>query len=119
MPSSIRDRLPHCKNSSRPLLRLRTIAHIIELYPFFQCLTRMHTYDQHHYQHSLPSHSSLSNKQMSIPKNKESSKKKNKSSIHYASSVRRSETISTNSVQEETMSEIETSVLEDFVESWI
>lgn len=118
MPTSIRDRLPHCKSSSRPLLRLRSITHIVELYPFFQCLTRMHTYDQHHYQHPLSSHTSLTNRQLSMPKHKDSSKKKNKSSAHYATSMRKSETISTISLQEETMSEIETSVLEDFVESW-
>ena len=125
MSSATRDRLPMSKNFSRPLLRLRNITHIIELYPFFHCLTRMHTYDHHHYQHSLPSHSTLSNKQMSMPKTKESSKKKNKSSAHHSSvsstssSSRKSESSTASSIQEETMSEIEASVLEDFVESWI
>jgi hypothetical protein len=78
----------------------------------------MHTYDHHHYQHPLPSRSSISNKQISLPKAKESSKKKNKSLIH-TSSYRKSESTKMNSIKEETMSEIETSVLEDFVESWI
>ncbi len=115
--TSIRDRLPIIKNSNRPLLRLRTITHIIELYPFFNCLTRMHTYDHHHYQHPLTSQTSILNKQVSIPKAKESSKKKKKSLIH-TSSYRKSSSTTTNSKKEETMSEIETSVLEDFLESW-
>ena len=125
MSSTIRDRLPMSKNFSRPLLRLRNITQIIELYPFFHCLTRMHTYDHHHYQHSLPSHSTLSSKQMSMPKTKESSKKKNKGSVHHSSvssgssSSRKSEASTASSIQEETMSEIEASVMEDFVESWV
>jgi len=118
MPASIHDRLPIIKSSNRPLLRLRTITHIVELYPFFNCLTRMHTYDQHHYQHPLISQTNILNKQLSLPKTKESSKKKNKSSIH-TSSYRKSNSTIINSIKEETMSEIETSVLEDFVESWI
>lgn len=78
----------------------------------------MHTYDHHHYQHPLTSQSSLTNKPVTLPKNKElSSKKKNKSSSH-TSSNRKSESTAINSIKEETMSEIETSVLEDFVESW-
>lgn len=118
MPAAMHERLPVIKHANRPLLRLRTITNIIELYPFFNCLTQMHTYDHHHYQHSLPMHTNTLNKQLSIPKKKESTKKKNKSSAHV-SSYRKSETTSMNSVKEETMSEIETSVLEDFVESWI
>ncbi len=117
IPPSIRDRLPIIKSSARPLLRLRTITNIIELYPFFNCLTHMHTYD-HHHQHPLTSQTSLSNKQISLPKIKESSKKKNKSLTH-TSSYRKSDSTVINSIKEETMSEIETSVLEDFVESWI
>ncbi|CAF3354247.1 unnamed protein product [Rotaria sp. Silwood1] len=118
MSTSIHERLPIIKNMNRPLLRLRTITNIIELYPFFNCLTQMHTYDHHHYQHSLPTHTNISNKQISLPKKKESSKKKNKSLIHI-SSYRKSDSTTMNSIKEETMSEIETSVLEDFVESWI
>ncbi|CAF0944762.1 unnamed protein product [Adineta steineri] len=118
IPASIRDRLPVIKTSTRPLLRLRTITNIIELYPFFNCLTRMHTYDHHHYQHSLPTHTNTFNKQISLSKTKDSSKKKSKSLIH-TSSYRKSESSTMNSIKEETMSEIETSVLEDFVESWI
>jgi hypothetical protein len=106
------------KSSTRPLLRLRNITNIIELYPFFNCLTHMHIYDHHHYQHPLTSQTSLSNKQISLPKRKESSKKKNKSLTHTLS-YRKSESTVNNSLKEETMSEIETSVLEDFVESWI
>lgn len=117
MPPTIVDRLPKISNANRPLLRLRTITNIIELYPFFHCLTQMHTYDHHHYQHSLSAHPNISNKQVSLPKKKESSKKKNKSSAHMSSS-RKSESTAMNSITEETMSEIETSVLEDFVESW-
>ena len=117
-PASTRDRLPNIKSTARPLLRLRTITNIIELYPFFNCLTHMHTYDHHHYQHPLASQISLLNKQISLPKRKESSKKKNKS-LNYTSSHRKSESTLINSIKEETMSEIETSVLEDFVESWI
>jgi len=78
----------------------------------------MHTYDHHHYQHSLTSQTSLPHKQLSLPKTKESTKKKNKSLIHK-SSYRKTDSTTTNSIKEETMSEIETSVLEDFVESWI
>jgi hypothetical protein len=79
----------------------------------------MHTYDHHHhYQHSLANQISLLNKQISLPKRKESSKKKNKS-LNYTSSHRKSESTLINSIKEETMSEIETSVLEDFVELWI
>jgi hypothetical protein len=37
----------------------------------------------------------------------------------HTSSYRKSNSTITNSIKEETMSEIETSVLEDFVESWI
>ncbi|CAF0958288.1 unnamed protein product [Adineta steineri] len=118
IPASMRDRLPVIKTSTRPLLRLRTITNIIELYPFFNCLTRMHTYDHHHYQHSLPTHTNTFNKQISLSKTKDSSKKKSKSLIH-TSSYRKSESSTMNSIKEETMSEIETSVLEDFVESWI
>ncbi|CAM4958947.1 unnamed protein product [Rotaria socialis] len=118
MSTSMHDRIPIIKNINRPLLRLRTITNIIELYPFFNCLTQMHTYDHHHYQHTLPTHTHTLNKQMPILKKKESSKKKNKSLTH-ASSYRKSESTTMNSVKEETMSEIETSVLEDFVESWI
>ncbi|CAF4922768.1 unnamed protein product, partial [Rotaria magnacalcarata] len=118
MSTSMHDRIPIIKNTNRPLLRLRTITNIIELYPFFNCLTQMHTYDHHHYQHALPTHTHTLNKQMPIPKKKESSKKKNKSLAHV-SSYRKSESTTMNSVKEETMSEIETSVLEDFVESWI
>jgi hypothetical protein len=114
----IRDRLPIIKNSTRPLLRLRTITHIIELYPFFNCLTRMHAYDHHYYQHSLQTHAHPLNKQISLSKTKDSTKKKTKSLIH-TSSYRKSESGSINSIKEDTMSEIETSVLEDFVESWI
>lgn len=113
----MRDRLPTIKTSARPLLRLRTISSIIELYPFFICLTHMHTYDHHHYQHPLTSQSSLTNKPVTLPKRKESSKKKNKSSTH-SSINRKSESKAINSLKEETMSEIETSVLEDFLESW-
>jgi hypothetical protein len=111
----IHDRLPIIKHSNRPLLRLRNITNIIELYPFFHCLTRMHTYD---YQHPLTSQTSLTNKPVSLPKPKESSKKKTRSLIHLLS-YRKSDSRTTNSIKEETMSEIETSVLEDFVESWI
>lgn len=117
IPSSIRDRLPSIKTAARPLLRLHTISSIIELYPFFNCLTHMHTYDHHHYQHPLTSQSSLTNKPVTLPKSKESSKKKNKSSTHNSSN-RKSESTAINSIKEETMSEIETSVLEDFLESW-
>ena len=77
----------------------------------------MHTYDHHHYQHPLTSQSSLTNKPITLPKSKDSSKKKNKSST-YTSSNRKSESTAINFIKEETMSEIETSVLEDFVESW-
>lgn len=118
MPASIRDRLPIIKNLNRPILRLRTITNIIELYPFFNCLTQMHTYDHHHYQHPLTSQTSILNKQVSLPKRKESSKKKSKSLFHL-SSYRKNESPTIHSRKEETMSEIETSVLEDFVESWI
>ncbi|CAF4329023.1 unnamed protein product, partial [Rotaria sp. Silwood2] len=118
MSTSIHERLPIITNTNRPLLRLRTITNIIELYSFFNCLTQMHTYDHHHYQHSLPTHTNISNKQISIPKKKESSKKKNKS-LQHISSYRKSDSTTMNSIKEETMSEIETSVLEDFVESWI
>lgn len=118
MSASIRERLPVIKSSSRPLLRLRTITHIVELYPFFNCLTRMHTYDHHHYQHPLPTHGNTLSKQASLSKSKDSSKKKSKS-LNSTSASRKAESASATSVQEETMSEIETSVLEDFVESWI
>lgn len=117
MPQTIRDRLPTIKNTNRPLLRLRTITNIIELYPFFNCLTHMHIYDHHHYQHPLTSHTNLLKKQLSLPKTKESTKKKNKFSIH-SSSTKKSDSTTMKSIKEETMSEIETSVLEDFVESW-
>ena len=115
----MRDRLPPTNELTRPLLRLRSITHIIELYPFFQCLTRMHTYDHHHHQNTLPMQSNLMTRQQTMPKSKESSKKKNKSSMHHSLSMRKLESASMHSVQEETISEIETSVLEDFVESWI
>ena len=120
MSTSTRERLPTIKNSNRPLLRLRTITHIIELYPFFKCLTHMHTYDHHHYQHSLSNHTTLSNNNQPIPilKRKELSKKKKKYLLNM-SSYRKTESKTINSVQEETISEIETSILEDFVESWI
>ncbi|CAF1679986.1 unnamed protein product [Adineta ricciae] len=118
MSTSIRDRLPTIKSSARPLLRLRTITHIVELYPFFNCLTRMHTYDHHHYQHSVSRNSHSLNKQLSLSKSKDSSKKKNKS-MNHTSSYRKSDSSSANSIKEDTMSEIETSVLEDFVEYWI
>ncbi|CAF0867652.1 unnamed protein product [Adineta ricciae] len=118
MSTSIRDRLPTIKSSTRPLLRLRTITHIVELYPFFNCLTRIHTYDHHHYQHSVSRNSHPLNKQLSLSKSKDSSKKKNKS-MNHTSSYRKSDSSSANSIKEDTMSEIETSVLEDFVEYWI
>jgi hypothetical protein len=44
MSISIRDHLPIIKTSNCPLLRLRTISNIIELYPFFNCLSKMHLY---------------------------------------------------------------------------
>jgi hypothetical protein len=78
----------------------------------------MHTYDHRHHQHPLTSQTSILNKQVSLPKRKESSKKKNKSLFHLSSS-RKSDSTIIHSIKEETMSEIETSVLEDFVESWM
>ena len=116
MSTSTRDHLSTIKNTNRPLLRLRTITHIIELYPFFKCLTYMHPY---HYQHSLSNHTTLSNNNQPIPvlKRKELSKKKNKFLLNV-SSYRKTESKTINSTQGEAMSDIETSVLEDFVESW-
>lgn len=119
LPSTKRNEILQMKTSKCPLLRLRKIDHITDLYPFFHCLTRMHTYDHHHYQHSLPSQNHSSHKQQTMPKHKDSSKKKNKSSMHPSVSLRKLDSNSNSSFQEETISEIETSVLEDFVESWI
>ena len=78
---SIRDQLPIINNSTRPLLRLRTISNIIELFPFFNCLSKMHLYDHYDYDNLF-----FNNKQFFLS---------------------------------DKMNEIETSVLEDFVESWI
>ncbi|CAF1108703.1 unnamed protein product [Rotaria sordida] len=74
MPISIHNQLPIIKNLNHPLLRLRTISNIIELFPFFNCLTKMHTNDNLY----------LNNEQILLS---------------------------------DTMNEIETSVLEDFIES--
>jgi len=79
----------------------------------------MHTYDHHHYQHPFTSQTSLINRQVSLPKPKETTKKKNKFSLYHTSSYKKSHSPVVHSIKEETMSEIETSVLEDFVESWI
>ncbi len=73
MPTSTRDHLPIIKNSDCPLLRLRNISNIIELFPFFNCLT---LYDNFYFENEQDA---LSDK----------------------------------------VNDIETSVLEDFVESWI
>ncbi|CAF4045021.1 unnamed protein product [Rotaria sp. Silwood2] len=45
MPISMCDQLLIISNSNYPLLRLRTISNIIELFPFFNCLARIHTKD--------------------------------------------------------------------------
>ncbi|CAF4229302.1 unnamed protein product [Rotaria sordida] len=74
MPISIHNQLPIIKNLNHPLIRLRTISNIIELFPFFNCLTKMHTNDNLY----------LNNEQILLS---------------------------------DTMNEIETSVLEDFIES--
>ncbi|CAF3374341.1 unnamed protein product [Rotaria sp. Silwood1] len=76
MPTSIRNQIPINNNSNHPLLRLRTISNIIELFPFFNCLAKMHINDN------------LYSKNEQI-------------------------------LLSDTMNEIETSVLEDFVESWL
>lgn len=73
MPISIREHLPLIKNSDCPLLRLRTISNIIELFPFFNCL-------------ALYDNFSFPNEQIFLS---------------------------------DKINDIETSVLEDFVESWI
>jgi len=73
MPISIRDHLPIIKNSDCPLLRLRTISNIVELFPFFNYFSM---YDNFYY----------SSEQILLS---------------------------------DKISDIETSVLEDFVESWI
>jgi len=73
MPTSIRDHLPIIKNSNCPLLRLRTISNIIELFPFFNCLA---LYDNFYF----------TNEQILLS---------------------------------DKINDIETSVLEDFMESWI
>lgn len=48
MSKSVRDQLPIDNNLNRPLLRLRTISNVIELFPFFHCLSQMHTNDKLH-----------------------------------------------------------------------
>lgn len=73
MSTSIRDHLSLIKNSHCPLLRLRNISNIIELFPFFNCLS---LYDNFYFENE-----------------------------QIASSDK--------------INDIETSVLEDFVELWI
>ncbi len=73
MPTSIREHLPIIKNSNCPLLRLRIISNIIELFPFFNCLA---SYDNFYF----------TNEQILLS---------------------------------DKINDIETSILEDFVESWI
>jgi hypothetical protein len=73
MSTSIRDHLTLIKNSHCPLLRLRNISNIIELFPFFNCLS---LYDNFYFENE-----------------------------QIASSDK--------------INDIETSVLEDFVELWI
>ena len=76
MPASIRDQLPVIKNPTCPLLRLKTITNIIELFPFFNYLSNIPTYDN----------ICLKNDQI---------------------------------ILSDKINDIEISVLEDFVESWI
>jgi hypothetical protein len=76
MPTSIRDNLPIINHSRCPLLRLKTLPNIVELFPFFNYLVRMPIYDTLY----------LKREQILLS---------------------------------DKLSDIEISVLEDFVESWL